>query len=134
MVKMKQTACGGSSSRPVGMQQATFGDETEEGQFEEIPEEDWPDLDAPFQGEEVGESSKSTGKEGDQPTPQAKAQAEGGATAPPADDPTTAVTVPPQDPINKPQNPQPGTSADGLGLKEYVDSYMQEAQDWFASI
>ena len=134
MVKTKQTACGGNSSRPVGMQEAMFGDETEEGQFKEIPEEDWPELDAPRQGEEVGESSKSKGKEGDQPTPQAKAQAEGGATAPPADDPTTAVTVPPQDPTDKPRDPQAGPSADDPGLKEYVGSYMQAAQDWFDSV
>ena len=69
MVNTKRTACGGSSPRPVSMQEVRFGNETEEGQFEEIPEEDWPDLDAPCQDVEVGESSKSTGKEGDQPTP-----------------------------------------------------------------
>ena len=55
------------------MQVAMFGDETEEGQFAEVPEEEdeenLPDLDAPCKGEEVGESSKSTGKEGDQPAP-----------------------------------------------------------------
>ena len=76
------------------MQAARFGDKPEEGQFIEAPddedEENWLDLDAPYKGKEVGESSKSTGKEGDQPTPPPKvppAQAEGGATAPPADNP-----------------------------------------------
>ena len=134
MVKTKQTACGGSSSRPAGMQEVMFGDEAVEGQFEEIPEEEWPDLDEPHQAEEVGESSKSAGKEGDQPTSQAKAPAEGGATAPPAADPKSTVIVPPQNPTDKPQDPRAGTSADDPGLKEYVDSYMQAAQDWFDSI
>ena len=69
-----------------------------------------------------------------QPPPQTEAQAEGGATAPPADNPATAITVPPQDPTDKPQDPQAGTSTDDPGLKEYVDSYMQAAQDWFDSI
>ena len=76
MVKTKQTAHGGSSSRQVGMQVARFGDKPEEGQFIEVQddedEENWPDLDVPRKGKEVGESSKSTGKEGDQPAPQAK--------------------------------------------------------------
>ena len=67
MVKIKQTACGGSSSRPVGMAAAMLVNETEEGQFEETPEEDWPDIDDPCKTAEVGESSKSAGKEGDQP-------------------------------------------------------------------
>ena len=91
MVKMKQTACGGPS-RQVGMQALMFGDKPEEGQFAEVPEEEedeenWPDLNAPHRGEEIGEPSKPTGKEGDKPTPQAKeqpAQAKGGATATPA--------------------------------------------------
>ena len=61
-------------------------------------------------------------------------EAEGGATAPPADDPTTAATVPPQDPTDKPQDPQASTSADDPGLKEYVDSYMQVAQNWFDNV
>ena len=128
MVKMKQTACGGSSSRPAGMATTRFGNEAE-GQFEDIPEEEWPDLDAPHKGKEVGESSKSAGKEGDQPTPQAKAQAKGGATAPPTDNPqdpqaSTSATVHLQDPTVKPQDPQASTSTDDPGLKEYVDSYM----------
>ena len=134
MVKTKQTACGGSSSRPVGMASAMFGDDVMEGQFKEIPEEDWLDLDNPHKAAEVGESSKSTGKAGDQLTPQAEAQAEGGATAPPVDNPTTAITVPPQDPTDKPQDTQASTSADDPGLKKYVDSYMQAAQDWFDNV
>ena len=56
MVKIKQTARGGSSSRPEGMATARFGNEAE-GQFEDIPEEEWSDLDAPHKDEEVGESS-----------------------------------------------------------------------------
>ena len=37
----------------------------------------------------------------------------------------------PQDPTNDPQDPQAG---DNPGLQEYVDSYMQAAQDWFDNI
>ena len=135
MVRTKQTTRGGKSSQ-VGMQVAMFGDKPEEGQFVEAPddedEENWPDLDVPRKGEEAGEPSKSTGKEGDQPAPQAEGnpnpepqvQAEGGATATPAAGPDPAITAPPQDPTNEPQNPQAGTSMDDPGLKEYVDSYM----------
>ena len=120
--------------------------ELEEGQFIEVPddedEENWPDLDAPCMGEEVGEPSKSTGKEGDQPAPQAKGnpnpeppvQAEGGATATPAAGPNPAITAPPQDPTDELQDPQASTSTDDPGLKEYVDSYMQAAKDWFDNI
>ena len=39
-----------------------------------------------------------------------------------------------QDPTDKPQDPQAGTSTDDPGLKEYVDSYMQAAQDWFDNV
>ena len=117
MVMTKQTACGRNSSRLAGMSAVTFGDETEEGQFEEVPEEEdeatWLDLDAPCKGEEVGDGSKSMGKKGDQPNTQAietPAQGEGVATAPPAANPNTAVTVPPQDPLTihrtPPTNPR----------------------------
>ena len=40
----------------------------------------------------------------------------------------------PQNLTAKPQDPQASTSADDPGLKEYVDSYMQAAQDWFDTI
>ena len=40
----------------------------------------------------------------------------------------------PQNLTTKPQDPQASTSADDPVLKEYVDSYMQAAQDWFDTI
>ena len=40
MVKMKQTAHGGSSSRQEGMQVARFGDKLEEGQFIDVPDDE----------------------------------------------------------------------------------------------
>ena len=50
MVNTKQTKHGASSHRPVGMKTARFGNEGQQGQqgqFENIGEEDWRDLDAP---------------------------------------------------------------------------------------
>ena len=76
MTKTKQTACGGSSSRPAGMVTARFGDEAGDSQFEDIPEEEWPDMDKPPLAAEVGETSKLAGKEGDQPTPRPKLKKE----------------------------------------------------------
>ena len=61
MVRTKQTACGGSSTRPAGMQVATYGDQLEADQ--DIPEEEWPDLDKPPQAAEEGEASKSQVKQ-----------------------------------------------------------------------
>ena len=118
MVKMKQTAHGGTA-RWVGMQAAMFGEEPVEGQFAGVAvdedKENWLDLDAPRKSTEVGESSKSTGTEGDKPVLQAQeppVQAEGGATAnPPAGSDKTA-TAPRQDPTDEPQDLQAGTSAD----------------------
>ena len=74
--------------------------------------------------------------------------AEGGAQAPPEkavvppqvptdnpQDPQEGTSIDDtQDPTTKPQDPKAGTSADDPGLKEYVDSYMQAAQDWFDTI
>ena len=140
MVKTKQTAHGGKS-RQEGMQVARFGGKPEKGQFVEAPDDDDKenslDLDAPCKGKEAGEPSKSTGKEGDQPVPQAEVppvQAEGGATATPAAGPDSAIMAPPQNSTDEPQDPQADTSAEDPGLKEYVDSYMQAAKDWFDSI
>ena len=66
MVKTKQTACGGSSTRPAGMATATFGAEADDPeQFEDIDEAEWLDLDNPPQAAEKGETSKPTGKEGE---------------------------------------------------------------------
>ena len=68
MTKTKQTAHGGSSSRPAGMATARFGDEAEDqGQFEDINEEKWLDLDKPLpaQAAEEGETSKPTGEKGE---------------------------------------------------------------------
>ena len=93
-------------------------------------------MDKPPQAAEVGEASKLTGKEGNQPPTQ---ETEGGATAPPTDnhqDPqaSTSAIAPLQAPTNKPQDPQASTSRDDPDLKEYVDSYMQAAQDWFDNV
>ena len=63
MVRTKQTAHGGNSTRPAGMQAATYGDQPKADQ--DIPEEEWPDLDKPPQAAEEGETSKSTGKAGE---------------------------------------------------------------------
>ena len=90
---------------------------------------------------QVNQVSQQVKKVTNQP-PQAKGnpntkppvQAEGGATATPAAGPDPAITAPLPDPTNEPQDPQAGTSTDDPGLKEYVDSYMQAAQDWFDSI
>ena len=82
MTRTKQTKCGGSLSRLTGMATVRFGDEGGDSQFEDINEEDWPDLDKPPQAAEEGEASKSAGKTGEgskavgKPAP---AGAEGGA-------------------------------------------------------
>ena len=100
MTKTKQTPCGGSSShRPGGMVTARFtGAEKEaEWQFADAPGEeteysqDWPEYEEGKMG-----TSKSTGKASGQPQ-----QVEGGAEAPPKENP------PPP-----PQDPQPGMSKD----------------------
>ena len=62
MVRTKQTACGGSSTRPAGMHVATFSDQPEAEQFKDILEEEWLDMDKPPQAVEEGEASKSAGK------------------------------------------------------------------------
>ena len=46
------------------MATARFGDEAGDSQFEDIPEEEWPDIDNPPQAAEVGEASKLAGKGG----------------------------------------------------------------------
>ena len=161
MTKTKQTKCGGSSDRPMGMATVRFSNEGGDNHFEDIPEEEWPDMDNPTpQAVEVGDVSKSTGKAGEgegskpvgKPTPTGT---EGGTQAPPKEsvaplqaptdnpqDPQEGTskgdpqdpTTKPQDPTIKPQDPQAGTSVDDPGLKEYVDSYMQAAQDWFNTV
>ena len=106
MTKTKQTPHGCSSShQPRGMATARFTG-AEEQQFEDTGgdesqvSQDWLDLDDPkcqaaTEGE--GETSKSEGKTGDQPT-----EAKGGAPAPPKENP----------PAPTPSNPKPGTSKD----------------------
>ena len=82
MVKTKQTASGGSSTRQQGVQVVTFSELPEADQFEDIDKEDWPDMENPQcqaaqQAVEQGEASKSRGKTGagegsqavDKPTP-----------------------------------------------------------------
>ena len=66
MVKTKQTQHGGSSTRPAGMQVATHGDALEADQ--DIPEEDWPDMDNPFRtaaAQQAAQTSKSSGETGE---------------------------------------------------------------------
>ena len=103
-MRTKQTPHGSSSShRPKGMATAKFtSTATEEQQFKDAgggesqDSQDWPDYDNPkckATTQEEGEPSKSVGKTGDQPS-----QAEGGATAPPKENPPA------------PTDPQPGTS------------------------
>ena len=165
MTKTKQTPHGSSSShRSRGMTTARFtaaketveaeeqhleyagGDESQESQ-------EWPDTDdqqskAATQGK--GESSKSVGETGDQPS-----QLEGEATAPlqenppaptdpqpgtskdptnkPAADPTQdPIKDPTQDPIQDPtqdptQNPEEDMPPD---LTEYIKSYQQAGKQW----
>ena len=52
---------------------ARFAEKPQEQQFMDMPDDEdedtWPNPDAPCKGKEVGETSKSTGKEGDQPAP-----------------------------------------------------------------
>ena len=108
-MKTKQTPHGSSSShQPKGIATARFTSGKEE-QFKDVAEGDesqdsqkWPDLENPkckatTQGE--GEASRSTGKTGDQPS-----QAEGGAPAPPKENP----------PAPAPTYLKPGTSKDPL--------------------
>ena len=165
MVHMKQTAHGSRSAlRPVDIQAARFAEKPQEEQFVGVPDDEdedtWPDLDAPHKGKEVGETSKSTGEQGDQPAPQAEgnpnpapqaegnpnpapqakanpqppAQAEGGPTVTLAAGPNPAITAPPQDPTDEPQDLQAGTTTDDPGVREYVDSYLQAAKDWFDKV
>ena len=103
MVMTKQTPHGSSSHRPVGMVTARFSKETEESQFEDIAEEDsqnWLDVEERKAAQQAkGDTSKSTGKTGDQP-----AQTTGGAPAPPEENPAPPL----------PTDPRPGTSKDPL--------------------
>ena len=142
---MKQTRCGGSSSRPTGMATARFSDEGGDSQFEDINEEEWPNLDDPSQAAEEGEASKSAGKAGEgskavgKPTPTG---AEGGAKAPPnvAQAPNVNPPQPQpstskgdtQDPTDDPQDPT--KEENEPGLVEYVKSYQQAAKVWFDTV
>ena len=109
MVRTKQTACGSSTTRPAGMQVATLSDQPEAEQFEDIPEEEWLDMDKPPQAVGEGEASKLAGKTGEGEGSKAVGKptltgAEGGAEAPP--NTAQASTV------NPPMDPQAGTSKD----------------------
>ena len=149
MVKTKQTKCGGSSTRPVGITAARF-DNLKEDQFEDIPEEDWPDMENPKvaqpQATEAteGEASKSAGNAGegegskavDKPTPTG---AEGGAQAPP--DTAKAPTTNPQEPKagtstdpTDPQDPQDPKQENEPGLAAHVNSYRQAVKIWFDTV
>ena len=136
MTKTKQTAPGGSSSRPEGMTTARFGDD-DDSQFEDIPKEDWPDVENPkcqAAQQATGEASKAAGEAGDQPT-----QAEGGATAPPKENPPPSTNSKPgtskgdtQDPAKDPQ--EPPKEENEPGLVRYVKSYRQVAKVWFETV
>ena len=106
MTKTKTTPCRSSSShRPGGMATARFTSAEEEqfedaGGYESQDSQDWPDIENPKQQaatEGEGETSKSVGKTGDQPT-----GSKGGAPAPPEENP----------PAPTPSDPKPGTSKD----------------------
>ena len=153
MTKTKTTPCGSSSShRPRGMATARFTSAKEE-QFEDAGDDesqdsqDWPDVENPKQQaatEGEGETSKSEGKTGDQPT-----ETKGGGPAPPEEnppaptpsdqkpgtskDPTDPQVVDPtQDPVQAPtKNPEEETPPD---LTEYVKSYQQAGKDWLDSV
>ena len=77
---------------------------------QDIPEEEWLDMDKPPQVPDVGEASKLAGEAGEgskavgKPT---STGAERGAEAPPE-----KAVVPPKIPTKNPQGPQPGTSKD----------------------
>ena len=153
MTKMKQTQCGGSSSRQAGMATARFGAETERSQFEDIDKEDWLDLDDPQcksaqQAAQEGEANKSTGETGEgikavgKPTPTVDPQqttAQG-----PTTDPPQPLS---QAPTDNPPQPQASTSKadtqdptenpeeeNDPGLVEYVRSYQQAAKVWLDTV
>ena len=140
MTKTKQTQCGGSSARPTGMATARFSDEGGNSQFEDIDEEEWPDMENPSQAAEKGEASKSAGQAGSQDV-----GAEGGAQAPPnvAQAPIIDPTQPKsstskgdtQDPTDKPpQEPINPEEENEPGLADYVNSYRQAAKVWFDTV
>ena len=73
MVRTKQTHCGGSLQRPAAIQVAVSVDQPEAGQepdrsqFEDIDEENWPDIDnllctAAQEAAQTAQASKSTGE------------------------------------------------------------------------
>ena len=152
-MKTKQTPHGSSSShQPKGMAAAKFPSAKaekkqvkEEGGDESQDSQDWPDMDDPkhqaaTEGE--GETSKSVGEIGDQPS-----QAEGGATAPPKENhpaPTDPQAGTSKDPTDKPeadptqdptqaaaQNPEEETHPD---LTEYIKSYQQAGKQWLDTV
>ena len=153
-MRTKQTPHGSSSShRPKGMAAARFTG-IEEEQFKDATGGDksqdsqtWLDIDNPkceaaTQGE--GETSKSAGKTGTQPS-----QAEGEAPAPPKEnppaptpsdpkpgtskDPTDTPAIDPtQDPTQAPtQNPEQDTPPN---LTDYVKSYQQAGKVWLDTV
>ena len=143
MTKTKTTPRGGNSShRPRGMAAARFASAEKEAeeQFANAPGEDtedsqdWPDVEE--------DASKSTGKAGDQ-----SQQAEGGAEAPPEEnppppadpqpgtkkDPTDApAAVPTQDPTVA--NPEEAEVEAPPKLMEYVESYRQAGKTWLDTV
>ena len=115
MVKTKQTRCGGSSQIPAGMQVVTYGEALEADQ--DIPEEDWPDVDNPLctAAQQAAQTSKPTGETGKGSTavgihptanPQPQASTSTGATQAPTTDLPQSPPQP-QDPTNNPHNPKP---------------------------
>ena len=151
MTKTKTTPHGSSSShRPRGMATARFAaTEAEEQQFEDVGGEsqdsiNWPDPFKKAAKEGEGETSKSEGKTGDQPQ-----QAEGGAEAPPKENPPAPNPSDPQpgtskDPADAPaegptqnptqtttQNPEEETPPD---LTEYVKGYKQAGKVWLDTV
>ena len=118
MVRTKQTACGGSLTRPADMQEATIGDVPEADQ--DILE-DWLDMDNPVrtaaqQATQTTQASKSTGETsegskavGISPTDNPP-QSQASTSTSDAQDPTTDPPPQPLAPTNNPPEPQASTS------------------------
>ena len=123
MVRTKQTQHGGSSQRPASMQVAVQGDQPEadqdileRSQFENIDEEDWPDVHNPVHttAQQAAQTSKSTcetdegSKAVGKPTPIIDPP------QPPAQDPSSCPPQPPpqpppQAPTDDPPQPKAST-------------------------
>ena len=148
MVRTKQTKHGGSSTRPAGMQVATYGDQPE------VQTSSRTSLNRTGQiwtnqhnlqkrvkqvSQQVKQVKVKVSKDVGKPT---TTGAEGGAEAPPNTAEATTVNPPmdpqagtskddPQAPTNIPKDPQDENKP---VLVEYVRSYQQAAKVWFDTV